>query len=91
MPQITENDFFMAGVKAAEALKEERMSVRERKALPAARNLAYAYDLLRRARDLCVAAGAKRTADRIRLAISSIKGARRHADLAPFRDKRRNR
>lgn len=39
-----------------------------------------AVDLLRQARDLLAGAGAKRAADKARLALSSAKGALRHAD-----------
>jgi hypothetical protein len=44
---------------------------------------------LRQARDLLKAAGAKRTVDRVRLALTSAGGAERHAKLQPYRTQRR--
>jgi hypothetical protein len=46
--------------------------------------------LLQRARDLFKHVGAKRTADRVRLALSSAKGAERHAATLMFRDTERS-
>jgi len=44
---------------------------------------------LREARDLFKQAGATKTLARVRSAISSAQGARRHAENAPFREARR--
>ena len=49
----------------------------------AIRHLAIARELLKRA-------GAVKSLERVRLAISSAKGARRHAHLEPFRLERQN-
>jgi hypothetical protein len=44
-----------------------------------------ALDLLKGARDKLKRAGAVKTVERVRLAISSAKGARRHAENLPYR------
>lgn len=44
-----------------------------------------ATQLLREARDLCARAGAKRTANRVRLALTSAGGAARHVQRRAFR------
>lgn len=47
-----------------------------------------AIDKLRDARDLLKAAGARKATAAVRRAISSANGARRHAELAPYRAQR---
>lgn len=47
-----------------------------------------AVDYLVIARELLKAAKAVKAVERVRLAISSAKGAKRHAELAPFRQAR---
>lgn len=51
--------------------------------------IAAAIEHLRKARELLKQAGAKRATERVRLALTSAGGALRHAELAPFRDQRR--
>jgi len=50
--------------------------------------VAAALVLLRQARDLLVAAGARRTVLRVRATIKSCEGAYRHARLEPYRHAR---
>ena len=45
---------------------------------------------LRIARDLLKEAGAPRTTERVRLALTSAGGALRHAELAPIREQRQD-
>jgi hypothetical protein len=56
-----------------------------------AKLVALAMEHLKRARTLLDAAGAVKTAERVRLAISSAKGAQRHAETRDLKTERRNR